>query len=189
MKRFFAILGTLLVALVSLGGLVALAPSASAYPAPVFDVSVNHQVLVGGNPFTATATASVTCNGWTLTFLDQSASANGTKYVHTFSTPVVQKKTVYNLHATCSYTAVSGRAGAALMPVAQTWTGDIPITLLPKGSSGGGSGSNGGGSDHNGVLPGTGGPGFWVLTLAILLLLGGLGTMVRSRRTHAPDAS
>jgi hypothetical protein len=188
MKKFFATLGALLVALVSLGGLVAMAPSASAYPAPVFDLSVDHQVLVGGNPVTATATASVTCHGWTLTFLDQSASANGTKFVHKFSTPVVQKKTVYNLRATCSYTAVSGRAGAAVMPVAQTWKGEIPITLLPKGSNGG-SGSNGGGTDHNGVLPGTGGPGFWVLTLAILLLLGGVGTMVRSRRTHAPRAS
>jgi hypothetical protein len=181
MKRFLAALGAIVVGLASAVTLVTTAPSASAYPAPVFDLSVGHQVVVGGNPFTATAQASVDCSGWTLRFLDQTATGHGTRLVHTFATPVVQKKTVYRLTASCTYAQVSGAAGRAIQVRTATWSGDVPITLLPRGSGAAGP-SAGGTTDHNGVLPGTGGPAFWVLLAAVLLLLAGLTTLVRSRR-------
>jgi hypothetical protein len=184
MKRFLAAFGAMFVGLASMAALVATAQSASAYPAPVFDLSVDHQVVVGGNPFTATATASVDCTQWTLRFLDQTATGTGKKLVHQFSTPVVSKKTVYPVSATCTYTDASGAAGTAIQVRSATWTGDIPITLLPRSSGGVGGPSAGGGSggDHNGILPGTGGPAFWVLVVAVLLVLAGLTAMVRSRR-------
>jgi hypothetical protein len=179
MKRFLAALGASLVALVCAGGLVATAPSASAYPAPVFDISVDHQVMIGGTPFTGFARASVECHDWTLRFLDQTAAGAGKNYQHRFSTPVVTKKTVHQMTATCVYSDVTGGAGRAVHARTLTWTGEIPITLLPQGA-----GTNGGPSGHdgNGILPGTGGPGWWVLLVALMLLAGGGVAMLRSRR-------
>jgi hypothetical protein len=190
MKRFLAALGAMFVGLASFAVVVAVAPSASAYPAPVFGLSVDHQVLVGGNPFTATATSSVDCTSWTLRFLDQTATGTGKQLVHKFATPVVQDKTVYPVTATCTYTEASGAAGTAIQVRTATWDGQVPITLLPQGASGvagpSAGGNHQGTGDHNGILPGTGGPSFWALLGAVLLVLAGLTAMVRSRRRGTP---
>ena len=178
MKRHWGALGAILAGVFAV---VAVAPSAQAYPEPVFQISVNHQVMVGGVPFIGHAKANVACHDWTLTFLDQTASGTGKTFDHTFSTPAVTTKKIYPMHAVCQYTMAAGSAGSALKVAAQTWTGDIPITLLPKGASAAApvSHASGGGG---GLLPGTGGPSFWVLLAGLVLVLGGTTAIVRSRR-------
>jgi LPXTG-motif cell wall-anchored protein len=169
MKKYLTAVATAMVALLAV---VLGATGAQAYPSPVFDVTVNHQVLVGGNPFTARAHASVQCHDWTLKFLGQSASNPGKNFTHTFSTPVVDKKTVYPLHATCVYSASASTSDP-------TYRTSIPITLLPKGHH----------NHHNGGgLPNTGGPSFWLLVVAILLVLAGVVALIRSRRRQRPTA-
>lgn len=157
--------------------LLTLAPAAQAYPEPNFDISVNHQVVVGGNDFIANARANVDCSDWTLSFLEQSASGVGKTLDHAFTTPVVKKKAVYPMQATCRYAAAGSGAASAAQ---QTWRGEIPITVLPEATAQGGPHANTGGG-----LPGTGGPSFWILLAALVLLLGGATALLRSRRREA----
>lgn len=180
MKTFLTALGAALVSALAAGlALLTLAPAAQAYPEPNFDISVNHQVVVGGNDFIAKARANVECSDWTLSFLKQRASGVGKTLDHTFTTPVVKKKTVYPVQATCSYAAV-GSAQVAAGAARQTWRGEIPITVLPEATAQGGPHANTGGG-----LPGTGGPSFWILLAALVLLLGGATALLRSRRREA----
>jgi hypothetical protein len=172
MKRFLAALGAIVVGLASAVTLVATAPSASAYPDAVCTVSVQPQRVVGGKPITVTGT-STTSRTWTFTFNGQTATGKGTRFRHVFATPTVTKQTTLQVKGSCNGGAVQV----------------VPATVLPGDGAGGGTSGPGQGAaeaDHNGILPGTGGPAFWVLVAALLLLLAGLGTMVRSRRRGSP---
>ncbi|WP_310961852.1 LPXTG cell wall anchor domain-containing protein [Nocardioides terrisoli] len=160
------------------------APAAQAYPSPVFDISVSQQVVVGGHTFVGHAHASVRCHDWTLTFLEQSAHGPGKTFNHRFDTPVVQTKTTYPMHARCVYSVDAGATGSSPRAADQTWTGTVPITLLPQKSHGQAAPANSAGAG-GGLLPNTGGPSFWILIAAIVLIIGGGGAVLRSRRRSA----
>lgn len=192
MKRYAA---TALAGLVTLLFLLVNVAPAQAYPDVVIDVTVDHQTMVGGTPFTASANASVECQ-WTLQFRNQTATGQGNHFTHRFSTPVVHKKKVFALHAACEYANDPGSATPT-----STETRTIPITLLPSGSqvsppnAGPGHGQAGhhpdqgshasaNGSDHAraGDLPNTGGPATWPIYAGILLIVLGLLAVYAARR-------
>lgn len=191
MKKQLRLVAAFLAALVAI--LVG-ASAAQAYPGPVFSLTVNHHVVHGGHPFDATAKSDVTCSNWTINWLGQSASASGKVFTHTFSTPVVHHKQTHSVTAQCTYSASAGAAGTAIRvvdlksPVLSTH-----VTLLPrKGSGGGGGNGNGNGNGNgggNGILPNTGGPAFWLLIAALLLVVAGLSAMARNRRRHHDSGS
>jgi LPXTG-motif cell wall-anchored protein len=194
MKRYAA---TALAGLVTLLFLLVNAAPAQAYPDVVMDVSVDHQTMVGGTPFTAFANASVQCQ-WTLQFRNQTATGQGNHFRHTFSTPVVHKKKVFALHAACVYANDPGSASAT-----SSETRTIPITLLPSrsevsppragsghgqaGHHGERAGANGSDQARAGDLPNTGGPATWPLYAGILLVVLGLLAVYTARRRRRGD--
>lgn len=166
MKKTLGVVAALIATLLAIA---MSAPAAQAYPIstpPTFKVSANPTTVLGGHTFVGHAHASVRCHDWTLTFLQQSAHGAGKNFTHRFDTPVVQKKTVYPMHARCAYT-LNGQEYAKSFV--------IPITVLPQHAQAGPPATNG-------VLPNTGGPNLWLLIAALALLLGGGGAVLRSRR-------
>jgi hypothetical protein len=161
MKRFLAVLGAFLLAVPVL---LALAPSADAYPDSVCRVAVQPQRVVGGEPITVTGSSTVSHN-WTFVFDGQTATGSGTTFRHEFTTPKVDASRTIDLVATCD--------GGADQ--------HVPVQVDPA-SGASDQGQAAAQPDHNGILPGTGGPGFWLLVAAVLLLLAGGVAMARSRR-------
>lgn len=170
----FALLGA-----VGLAGLVAtvgFAGPAQAYPEVIIDLTVDRQLLYGGENFTATATANVVCD-WTLEWNGDSRDKDASStFVTTYTAPDVTEITKIPLHGTCDYllpdgaTPVTGRAAAGPLT---TWKRTIMITVLPQGSV----------APPEGGLPNTGGP-------HLSLLIGGLGmiaaggvAVARSKKT------
>lgn len=158
MKKF-ALMGA--VVLAGLVATIGFAGPAQAYPEVIIDLTVDRQVLYGGEHFTATATANVSCD-WTLEWNgDSRDKAASTGFVTTYTAPEVTEVTKIPLHGTCDYllpdgaTPVTGRAAAGPLT---TWKRTIMITVLPRGAV----------SPPGGELPNTGGP-------HLSLLLGGLG--------------
>jgi hypothetical protein len=178
--------GAVFAALVATLGAVVLAPAAQAYPESVCTYAVQPQTLVGGGPVTVTGTSTVS-HHWRFRLDDsataggrpaaggsaQDATGTGTTFSHTFRTPKVKTRTTVYVHASCDGGGVKV----------------LPVTLDPAGA-GLAPGQGAALPDHNGILPGTGGPGLWLLLAALALLLVGLGiSSVRRRAPQDPWAS
>jgi hypothetical protein len=158
-----AVLATLLASLtVLLTG-----PGAQAYPDSVCTITVQPQRVVGGQPITVTGTSTVS-HTWTFEFNGKTATGKGTTFSHKFATPKVKSGRTLVVHAMCD--------GGADQ--------EIPVLVdAAHGSAGQGQGGAVA-PDHNGILPGTGGPGLWILLLALALVLVGLGIADVRRRNR-----
>jgi LPXTG-motif cell wall-anchored protein len=177
MKKLISLCGAALVALLAVAGL---APAAHAYPDVNIDLTVNRQVLYGGETFTATGTSDVTC-AWHLTWngvVRTGTGSNGAPFQTTYTAPAVTKITKIPLHGTCTYTQPTARKAAKAARTAAasaTWQRTIMITVLPRGSAVSPP-------ENSGDLPNTGGPKFIVLLGGVALLLAGAGAVVVARR-------
>lgn len=166
MKKYAA---TLAAALVALMGLVALAPSAQAYPTAALYLNLNLDRVVSGHVFVAIAKATVNCDTLTVTWNGQTASAHGSKVTHQFRAPIVTSTVVITAHATCIYTSTSGNVGNAISAKPSTLTATADVTVVPV-------------AGNAGKLPNTGGPSIAWLIAGIGALLAGAGTMFAGRR-------
>jgi LPXTG-motif cell wall-anchored protein len=153
---------------------------AQAYPEISISLSVDRDVLYGGQHFTATAKGNVTCD-WDVAWNGSARHAHEAPNVAfntTFKAPKVTKVTKIPLHGTCMYDAAETPTASAARAAA-SWQRTIVITVLPRSSAV----SPPVGSD----LPNTGGPN-------VLFLLGGLGllaagaTAVSVARRRAEEA-
>ncbi|RNL62201.1 LPXTG cell wall anchor domain-containing protein [Nocardioides marmoriginsengisoli] len=154
---------------------VGFAPAANAYPDNQFNLTVDRQVMYGGESFTATATSNVVCD-WTLEWNGVvRTKTDPAIFQTTYKTPVVTKITKIPLHGTCAYDDGSPRLAAksARAAKAATWSKTIMITVLPRGSAVSPPGEN---------LPNTGGPNMWLLLGGLGAVLAGAGVVVVSRR-------
>lgn len=180
MKKFFVSCG---VALVALLATIGIAPAAHAYPDVTIDLSVNRQVLYGGENFIATGTSNVSC-AWNLEWngaVHTGSGSFGSPYSTTYTAPAVTQITKIPLHGTCTYTSpTSGRAARAAVAGTQ-WTRTIIITVLPPASAVSPPTQNGGGD-----LPNTGGPNILFLLGGLVLLATG-ATAVTVARRRADD--
>lgn len=172
--------GLVVVAMLGLLGVVGLAPAAQAYPDVNFNLTVNRQVVYGGQTFTATATSNVTCD-WTLVWNGQRSDTTRTHtsslFVTTYTADAVTKVTKIPLEGTCRYTVPTERAAAgahARLAARATWHKTIMITVLPRGSALPPTTDTG--------LPNTGGPSIWLLVAGFALAGSGAIAVARSRR-------
>lgn len=167
MKKFAAMIAAALCALL---GVVALAPSAQAYPTPILSLKLSTQAVVSGGSFNAVAKADVQCDTLTVTWNGQTASAPGSTVTHTFTAPVVQTATVITAHATCAYTTATGTSGHAIALTPNYLYASADVTVLPQGAA------------TTGKLPNTGGPNIGWLLGGLAALLAGAGAMYAGRR-------
>lgn len=158
-------------ALVALLALLGFSPAAQAYPDVRIDLTVDRQVIYGGETFTATATANVDCT-WRLEWDGRVRRSSGTKFVTKFRADQVTEVTKIPLRGTCQYAAAATRGAA-------TWERTIVITVLPPATAV----SPPAGSD----LPNTGGPDFLFLIGGLALLVAG-ATAVTVARRRAEEA-
>lgn len=160
MRRFGSILIGMLVGVVAVFGL---APGANAYPEPEFDVTIDHQVIVGGNSFTVIATSNVHCE-WTAEWSGTPEqpgyvlTGSGTTSSMTFHTEQVAEIRDTDVVVTCTY------AGG-------TFSRTLSVRVLPVGSDAGA-----------GILPDTGGPDVMFLGIGLALLVVGGTAVVLARR-------
>jgi len=161
----------------ALFGLTVLASSAQAqqaiYPTPTLQptFSIQGGVVVSGHSFVASWHASIKCTRLTETWNGQSASAAGSTVTHRFTAPIVTHNTVIPMHVTCTYTNVSGAAGAALSVAQSSISRTANITVVPVATHGGGK------------LPNTGGPSIgWFIGGAAAVILGGFAVLFGLRR-------
>lgn len=169
------VLGALIAALAVLGFFT----PAQAYPDVSIYLSVDRDVLYGGESFTATAESNSTTCTWSLEW-DGKVRPGHSSLDHPFRTtykaPTVKKTTKIPLHGTCTYTPPNSRSAA-------TWQETIMITVLPRRTAvspptGGGSGTG---------MPNTGGPNVAFLIGGLVLLLSG-ATAVTVARRRAEEA-
>lgn len=203
MKKTWVLLAALIGSFLVLG----VAP-AQAYPdtTPTIRISLSDKVLVGGNSFTAKATADTTCV-WSMTYLKQRATGSGRSISHRFSTPVVKKRTKTTLTVRCTYDP-TGAGRPVASGQTSTVTRTATVTLLPRQAHSGQDHSGGKGHGHHsgdpgnpntggqsaaapaqhggGLLPDTGGFAWWWLLVAAVLVGGGATAVTRgrSRRTE-----
>ena len=150
---------------------------AQAYPEISIGISVDRDTLYGGQDFTATATANVTC-AWAVEWNGSTRKADEApkaSFQTTFTAPKVKKVTKIPLHGTCVYD--SGENPTAR--TAAAWNRTIVITVLPRSNAVAGPVS----SD----LPNTGGPNLIFLVGGLGLLLAG-ATAVTIARRRAEEA-
>ena len=173
MKKLTSLGVVALTALLAVLAVLGFQPSAQAYPDVQINLTVNRQVLYGGETFTATASSQNATCSWTLEWHgDVRKKADTYKFVTTYTAPEVTKTTKIPLHGTCAYTAPTARGTA-------TWERTIMITVLPPSSAVSPPGS----SD----LPNTGGPNLLFLAGGLALLLAG-ATAVTVARRRAEEA-
>ncbi len=189
MKKSLAALAALIGALATL---VLPASTAHAYPDPTITIEIPGDLLYGGDDVTISASASVSCETWTMVYLGQTATGSGTSITNTFDTPVVQEIRRDPVTVTCVYdeTAIqqssapvgSGTASATeaafALPGLASVSRSATVTLLPRGA-GDGDGDDDGGLA--GVLPDTGGASFWLLLAGAALVVVGGGVALRRR--------
>lgn len=171
MKKFASLC---VVALVALLAALGPAPAAHAYPDVAIDLTVDRQVLYGGESFTATGTSDVTCD-WNLEWngvIKTGQSSDGSPLVRSYEAPNVTKITKIPLHGICTYTQPTAKAGAP----GATWNRTIEITVLPRGSAVSPP------TDNGTDLPNTGGPNILFLFGGVLLLVAGAGAVTVARR-------
>lgn len=181
MKKLTSLGVVALAALIAVLAMLGFSAPAQAYPDVRIDLTVNRQVLYGGQTFTATAQSNVTC-AWTLEWNGAVRQSSGSQFSTTYTAARVAKVTKIPLHGTCVYDTAqkpSARVAARAAGAPATWQRTIMITVLPRSTAV----SPPGGSD----LPNTGGPN-------LLILLGGLGlvlsgaTAVAVARRRAEEA-
>lgn len=158
-------------ALVALLALLGFSPAAQAYPDVRIELTVNRQIIYGGETFTATASSNVNC-AWTLEWDGRLRTSTQEKFVTTFRANPVTEITKIPLHGTCQYTSPSTRGAA-------TWERTLVITVLPPATAV----APPAGSD----LPNTGGPDFVFLIGGLALLVAG-ATAVTVARRRAEEA-
>ena len=160
-------------ALVAVLAVVGSQSPAQAYPEISIGLSVNRDVLYGGQDFTATAQANVICS-WDLEWngvVRNADEAPNVDFVTTYTAPDVTKVTKIPLHGTCLYDASETPTAAR---VETAWRRTIVITVLPRHSAVAGPV----GSD----LPNTGGPSKLFLAGGLVLLLSGAIAVTVARR-------
>ncbi len=165
-------------AIAALLGILGFTGAAQAYPDVQHSLTVDRQVLVGGESFTATAAANVDC-AWDLEWNGQARQGNGTTFQTTYVAPEVTEIEKIDLVGTCTYVDpadVAAKAGAA------SWQQTVAITVRPGVS---GVAAPAGGT--SGDLPGTGGPNRAVLLSGLVLVLTG-ATAVAVARRRAEEA-
>lgn len=151
---------------------------AQAYPEVSISLSVDRDVLYGGQDFTATAKGNVTCD-WDVAWNDTVRNAHEAPNVAfntTFTAPKVTKVTKIPLRGTCMYDAAEQPTATR---TTTAWQRTIVITVLPRSSAV----SPPVGSD----LPSTGGPNKLFLLGGLGLLLAG-ATAVTVARRRAEEA-
>lgn len=178
MKKFVLSCG---VALLALLGAFGMTPAAQAYPDVNIDLTVNRQVLYGGENFTATGTSNVDC-AWTAEWNDVVRTGPGTPsspFTTTYTAPNVTQVTKIPLLGTCEYVDPTARGARATA----TWERTIVITVLPRGQA---APPTDGGTD----LPNTGGPNLAFLFGGLgLLLVGATAVTVARRRAEDVDTA
>lgn len=179
MKKFAAALATALMALL---GFTAFAPSAQAYPQPVFYLKASVNTVVSGHTLMITGTATVNCESITISWAGQTFTGSGSKFKHKYNAPNVTSKTVITAHGTCVFSSTSGAAGQAIVATTQTLTATANITVVPAHSKGNNK-------NQGGNLPNTGGPSIGWLIGGIAALLAGAGAMFAGRRRDHGAAS
>jgi LPXTG-motif cell wall-anchored protein len=164
-------------AVVALLAILGMQSPAQAYPEISIGITVDRDVLYGGQEFTATAKGNVSC-GWEVEWngtLQKADKAPNVEFKSTFTAPSVTKVTKIPLHGTCVYDA--GQTPSARQ--AATWQRTIVITVRPRSTAVAGPI----GSD----LPNTGGPNLVFLLGGLGLLLAG-ATAVTVARRRAEEA-
>jgi LPXTG-motif cell wall-anchored protein len=177
MKKFTPLGALALAALIAVLAMLGFSGPAQAYPEVSINLTVNRQVLYGGETFTATASSTNTVCAWTLEWdgiVRTGSSTTDDPFKTTYTADEVTKITKIPLHGTCSYAGTNTSARGAA-----TWTRTIIITVLPRSSAV----SPPGGSD----LPNTGGPNLLFLAGGLALLLAG-ATAVTVARRRAEEA-
>lgn len=160
-------------AIAALLGILGFSGSAAAYPDVQQSLTVDRQVLFGGDTFTAFASANVDC-GWNLQWNGQAREGSGPEFSTTYVAPQVTTITKVDLVGTCSYDDPTDGAAKAS---AATWKDTVTVTVRP--------GANGAAAPVGGTsadLPGTGGPNGVVLLSGLVLLLAGATAVAVARR-------
>ncbi|MCZ4500625.1 MAG: hypothetical protein JWQ74_3180 [Marmoricola sp.] len=174
------ILSLVLGAMLGVLAVVGFAPAAQAYPEVVIDLTAQPTTLYGGEQFTATATANVTCSSWTLEWNGDSRSKTAAQFSTRFTAPDVSKVTYIPLHGTCDYALPAGATPVTRSAATDTsWTRTIVITVLPRGQASPPT------IDDGGKLPNTGGPSLWLLVAGFALAAAGAAAVARSRSAKA----
>jgi hypothetical protein len=139
-------------------------PAADAYPDPVCNASVRAAAPAGSGNFTVTGTSNVSRH-WVMTYQSQVATGTGKKFTHTFK--------------------AGTKAGAKSVKIdcGGGLTQDVPVT--PHHPTTDTQANASPPVDHNGVLPGTGGPSFWILLVGLILTTGGYASIRSSRKSQA----
>lgn len=139
-------------------------PAAQAYPDPVCNASVRQAPPPGSGNFIVTGTSN-TSRHWTMTYQGQVATGTDKTFSHKFKAT----------GAKASANVVKVKCGGGL-------TQDVPVTPHhPANPNANGSAP----VDHNGVLPGTGGPSFWILLAGLVLLAGGYASVRSGRKAQS----
>ena len=176
MKKLSAALA---VAALTLFGLLATSTAAEAYPQQTFTVHVNHQTVLSGSTLVVHGKSDPACF-WTFTFNGSTQTATGKVVTVRFKVPKVQRKETIDLDVSCEQVAPSG-GGQSVAVRTQTFTKDIPITILPVGTQASGQAAAG-------TMPNTGGPNVGLLAGGGALVVGGgaaIALGLRRRRTAA----
>jgi hypothetical protein len=151
------------------------------YEDPSITLEVNPTSLVGGQTFTGTATATVNCSAWEITFDGPSSESpktgSGSSIDFTWSTNEVSEITPGAFHAKCTYDDSQLRASAL-----QDLTTSTDVTVNPTEVS---PPTDGTGTGGFGGLADTGGPHLWLAIGGGALVLVGAGAVLRSRRISA----
>ena len=166
MKKLTTLGVVALTALLGVLVLLGFSSPAQAYPDVRINLTVDRQVLYGGESFTATATSNVTCT-WDLEWNGEVRESTGTRFVTTFRADLVEEITRIPLRGTCVYDASNSRG-------ATTWQRTIVITVLPPSTAV----SPPAGAD----LPNTGGPMVLFLWGGLALLCCGAAAVFVARR-------
>ncbi len=175
MKKFaLLLLATLIGVLASVG----LAPSAQAYPDAQQNLTVDRQVLYGGEAFTAFATSNVSCE-WTLEWNGDTRVQTSEDFTTTYTAPVVTEITKIPLKGTCRYDTLEEPRLSAKDAGLGTFEKSITITVLPRGSAVS--------PPADGDLPNTGGPDLWILIAGLASLAAGVA-VIRTAKRHGPTA-
>lgn len=168
MKKLTSLGLTALAALVAVLAVLGLQPSAQAYPEVQTNLTVDRQVLYGGEAFTVTATSENASCTWSLEWDGQVRESGETfGFVTTYTAPEVSEVMKLPLNGTC-YHAAPGSRGAA------TWERSIMITVRPPTTAV----SPPGASD----LPNAGGPNLLFLAGGVALLIAGASAVIVARR-------
>jgi hypothetical protein len=190
-------LGVLVSVLVSIG----LAPAALAEGGRRFALSVDRHVIHSGEHFTATATATYTCQ-WMLEWNGDRRVRSGRTFTAAYTAPAVTRPTRIPLHGTCFYSPSEGRridvggnravgtargmAQSITVTVPPSWRHTVVVTVLPPGAAVSPPASGGGSAHPGGVIPNTGGPALLVLLAALgAVLVGSAMVRTSSRRVSA----